>query len=190
MVSNLTPSSQIRPLALHVPDEALTDLRDRLRRTRWPERETVSTDDAADWSQGAPLAYVRELAEAWQAYDWRPVENRLNAHGQATTEIDGVEVHFLHVRSPRPDARPLVITHGWPSSVLEPLEVMDALAQPDDPAQPAFHVVAPSLPGFGFGGRPATTGWSAERTADAWAELMTGSATSASTRPAATGAPG
>ncbi|SER17906.1 Pimeloyl-ACP methyl ester carboxylesterase [Microlunatus flavus] len=156
-----------------MPDEALTDLRDRLRRTRWPERETVSTDDRADWSQGPPLAYVRALVEAWEAYDWRRVEARLNAHGQATTQIDGAEIHFLHVRSPRPDARPLVITHGWPSSVLEPLEVMDALADPGDPAQPAFHVVAPSLPGFGFGGRPSSTGWSAERTADAWAELMT-----------------
>ena len=169
---SITASEQIRPFELHVPDEALDDLRDRLRRTRWPERETVSAEDQASWRQGPPLAYVRELAQAWQAYDWRRVEAALNSHGQASTTIDGQEVHLLHVRSPRPDARPLVITHGWPSSVLEPLAVMDALANPDDD-QPAFHVVAPSLPGFGFGSRPGTTGWSAERTADAWAELMT-----------------
>jgi epoxide hydrolase len=164
---------EVRPFELHVPEEALDDLRDRLRRTRWPERETVSTDAGRSWRQGPPLAYVRELVESWLAYDWRRVESALNAHGQATTTIDGEQIHLLHVRSPRPDARPLVITHGWPSSVLEPLAVMDALANPADTDQPAFHVVAPSLPGFGFGSRPASTGWSAERTSDAWSELMT-----------------
>ncbi len=173
LVSNPHLNDEVRPFVLHVPDEALDDLRERLRRTRWPERETVTAAAGDSWEQGPPLAYVHELVEAWLAYDWRPVEAALNAHGQAATEIDGQEVHLLHVRSPRPDARPLVITHGWPSAVLEPLAVMDALANPADDDQPAFHVVAPSLPGYGFGSRPSRTGWNTERTADAWAELMT-----------------
>jgi pimeloyl-ACP methyl ester carboxylesterase len=167
-------TADVRPFALHVPEEALEDLRERLRRTRWPEAETVArADGALDWSQGPPLAYVRALVDHWAtAYDWRRVETALNAHGQALTEVDGLDLHLLHVRSSRSDARPLVITHGWPSSVLEPLEVMDALAEPSDPDLPAFHVVAPSLPGFGFGARPTTTGWDVDRTADAWVELM------------------
>jgi pimeloyl-ACP methyl ester carboxylesterase len=164
---------QVEPLQLHVPEAALDDLRDRLRRTRWPERETVGRADELDWSQGPPLAYVADLVEDWQCYDWRRTESELNAHGQSVTAIDGLDIHLLHVRSPRADARPLVITHGWPSSVIEPLQVMDALTDPGDPDLPAFHVVAPSLPGFGFGARPTTTGWNAARTADAWAELMT-----------------
>jgi pimeloyl-ACP methyl ester carboxylesterase len=167
-------SADVRPLALHVPQDALDDLRDRLLRTRWPEAETVArADGTLDWSQGPPLAYVRALVDHWAtAYDWRRVEAALDAHGQALTEVDGLDVHLLHVVSPRPDARPLVITHGWPSSVLEPLEVMDALADPGDDDLPAFHVVAPSLPGFGFGGRPTTNGWDVVRTAEAWVELM------------------
>ena len=167
-------TADVRPFALHVPEEALEDLRERLRRTRWPEAETLArADGVLDWSQGPPLAYVRTLVDHWAtAYDWRQVEAALNAHGQALTEIDGLDVHLLQVTSPRPDARPLVITHGWPSSVLEPLAVMDALADPGDPDLPAFHVVAPSLPGFGFGGRPTATGWDVDATADAWVELM------------------
>ncbi|MGI3783824.1 MAG: epoxide hydrolase family protein [Janthinobacterium lividum] len=167
-------ASDVRPFTLHVPQDDLDDLRARLRRTRWPEAETVARSDGAlDWSQGPPLAYVRDLVEHWAtAYDWRRVEDALHAHGQALTEVDGLDLHLLHVRSPRPDARPLVITHGWPGSVLEPLAVMDALADPGDDGLPAFHVVAPSLPGFGFGGRPTTTGWDVDRTADAWVELM------------------
>lgn len=167
-------TTDVRPYVLHVPDEALADLRDRLRRTRWPEAETVTMQDGGpDWSQGPPLSVMRALVEHWgTAYDWRRVESALNAHGQALTEVDGLDVHLLHVRSPRRDARPLVITHGWPSSVLEPLAVMDALADPASPELPAFHVVAPSLPGFGFGARPATTGWDVDRTADAWVEVM------------------
>jgi epoxide hydrolase len=158
----------IRPLHLEVPETELEQLRERLRHSRFPESETVD-----DWSQGVPLAVLTEFVRHWiDGYDWRRVERELNAHGQALTEIDGLDVHFLHVRSPRPDARPLIITHGWPSSVLEPLQVMDELANPADPAAPAFSVVAPSLPGFGFGGTPDRTGWSVERTADAWAELM------------------
>ncbi len=133
----------------------------------WPDRR-----GSLDWSQGPPLAYVTELVEGWRRYDWRRVESALNARGQGLTEIDGLSIHFLQVRSTRADARPLVLTHGWPSSVLEPLEVMDALANPPQPDLPAFHVVAPSLPGFGFGGKPTATGWDVDRTADAWAELM------------------
>lgn len=134
----------------------------------------ATADGPPDWSQGPPLSYVAEQVEAWrETYDWRRLESELNAHGQALIEIDGLDIHFLHVRSPRPDARPLIITHGWPSSVIEPLEVMDALARPgDDYDLPAFHVVAPSLPGFGFGGKPRKTGWDVNRTADAWVELM------------------
>ena len=166
-------SDSVRPLRLHVPEDALTDLRDRLGRTRWPEAETVRAPGGPpDWSQGAPLDYVRALAAAWPDHDWRKLEGRLNAHGQGLTLIDGLDVHFLHVVSPRPDARPLILTHGWPGSVLEPLEVMDALANPPDAGLPAFHVVAPSLPGYGFGGRPEAPGWSVNRTADVWAVLM------------------
>lgn len=167
-------STDVRPFTLRVPEQDLQDLRERLRRTRWPEAETVRTPGGGpDWSQGPPLAFVRELAEHWASgYDWRRVEDALAAHGQALTEVDGLDLHLLHVRSSRPDARPLVLTHGWPSSVLEPLEVLDALAEPDDDERPAFHVVAPSLPGFGFGGRPAAPGWDVDRTADAWVELM------------------
>ncbi len=166
-------TTDVRPLVLRVPEAALDDLRERLRRTRWPEAETVArADGTSDWSQGPPLAYVRDLAAYWAGtYDWRRVETALNTHGQALTEVDGLDVHLLHVRSPRADARPLVLTHGWPSSVLEPLAVVDALADPSDD-QPAFHVVAPSLPGFGFGGRPTAPGWDVDRTADAWVELM------------------
>ncbi len=173
MPSVPTGDRALRPLTLHVGPEVLEDLRDRLERTRFPEPETVSAPGGGpDWSQGPPLDLVRELVEVWLRHDWRRVEARLNAHGQAVTEIDGLDIHFLHVRSPRADARPLVITHGWPSCVLEPLEVMDALADPSGPGLPAFHVVAPSLPGFGFGGKPSTTGWDVNRTADAWVELM------------------
>ena len=163
----------VRPFELRVPQEALADLRDRLERARWPEAETTAGDGGpADWSQGPPLDYIRTLADEWKAYDWRQVENRINAHGHGRARIDGLDIHFLHTRSPRTDARPLVVTHGWPGSVLEPLEVMDALANPPDPGLPAFHVVAVSLPGYGFGGKPAAPGWNVDRTADAWAELM------------------
>ena len=170
----MTAASSIRPLQLAIPEPELEDLRDRLRRARWPEAETVATQaGSADWSQGPPLSYLSELARYWaDDYDWRRVESELNAHGQGLTEIDGLDIHFLHVRSDRPDARPLVLTHGWPSSVIEPLEVIDALVAPASNDEPAFHVVAPSLPGFGFSGRPTTTGWTVARTADAWVELM------------------
>ena len=164
----------VQEFAVHVPQEALDGLRKRLVHARWPEAETVATtEEPGDWSQGPPLAYVRRMVGHWaETYDWRRVESELNSHGQAMTRIDDLDVHLLHVRSPRSDARPLVLTHGWPSSVLEPLEVMDALADPAGDHLPAFHVVAPSLPGFGFGGKPTTTGWDVDRTADAWVDLM------------------
>jgi pimeloyl-ACP methyl ester carboxylesterase len=167
-------SDQVRPFHLHVPEADLEDLRERLRRTRLPEAETVTGPDGApDWSQGPPRGYVADLVEYWaEEYDWRRLERELDDHGQWLTELDGLDIHFLHVRSSRPDARPLVLTHGWPSSVLEPLAVIRELAEPASPQAPAFHVVAPSLPGFGFSGRPSSPGWTVERTADAWAELM------------------
>lgn len=166
-------SEPLRPFKLHVPEEALADLRSRLAQTRWPEAETVGSPAAPDWSQGPPLEYMQRLVEVWRDdYDWRRLETQLNAHGQALATLDGLDIHLLHVRSPRPDARPLVLTHGWPGALVEPLEVMDALAHPTDPEVPAFHVVAPSLPGFGFGGKPAAPGWNVDRTADAWVELM------------------
>lgn len=164
--------TQIRPFTLAVPQAQLDDLNRRLNQTRWPERETVD-----DWSQGTPLAALQDLVAYWQdGYDWRRCEARLNALGQFTTEIDGLEVHFIHVRSPNPDAMPLVITHGWPGSVIEFMGVIEQLADPErfgGKAEDAFHVVAPSLPGFGFSGKPAATGWGVERIGRAWGELMT-----------------
>jgi pimeloyl-ACP methyl ester carboxylesterase len=157
----------MNPFRVEVPDAELADLRDRLRRTRWPDAEPVD-----DWSQGVPLAYLRELCEYWATeYDWRATERRLNALPQFRTEIDGVGIHFLHVRSPHANALPLVLTHGWPGSVLEFEKVIWPLTQPDDPAD-AFHVVVPSLPGYGFSDRPTEPGWTVRRIAAAWRELM------------------
>jgi epoxide hydrolase len=162
---------EILPFRIEVPDAELADLRWRLRQTRWPEREPV-----ADWSQGVPLAYLRGLCDYWaDSYDWRATEARLNALPQFRTEIDGLRVVFAHARSPRPDALPLILTHGWPGSVVEFLKVIGPLA---DPAAyggndgDAFHVVCPSLPGYGFSGKPERTGWGVERIARAWAVLM------------------
>ena len=161
----------ITPFLLDVPEGDLEDLRDRLRRTRWPEAETVD-----DWSQGIPLAYVQELCNSWaDEYDWRATEARLNALPQFRTELDGLGIHFLHVRSPHPGALPLVITHGWPGSVVEFLKVIGPLTDPTahgGDAADAFHLVCPSLPGYGFSGRPARPGWGVERIARAWARLM------------------
>ena len=159
------------PFRLAVPDAELADLRDRLRRTRWPEAETVD-----DWSQGIPLAYVQELCAHWaDGYDWRSTEARLNALGQERVVIDGLGIHLLHVRSPHPDALPLVLTHGWPGSVVEFLDVIGPLTDPPahgGDAADAFHVVCPSLPGYGFSDKPTAPGWNVERIARAWAELM------------------
>lgn len=157
----------VTPFRLAVPDAELDDLRERLARTRWPEAETVD-----DWAQGPPLRHVRELCAYWaREYDWRVVEARLNHLGQFRTEIDGLGIHFLHVRSRHPGALPVVLTHGWPGSVVEFLDAIERLVDPPDPAD-AFHVVCPSLPGYGFSDRPAGPGWTVQRTAAAWAALM------------------
>lgn len=159
--------TQIRPFTLAIPQSQLDDLNTRIDLTRWPEKEAVD-----DWSQGTPLDQLQDLVGYWRrGYDWRRCEARLNALGQFITEIDGLDIHFLQVRSPRADALPLVITHGWPGSVIEFMGVIEALANPGDDSQ-AFHVVAPSLPGFGFSGKPARTGWGVEKIARAWGELM------------------
>jgi epoxide hydrolase len=157
----------VTPYRIDVPEADLADLRDRLRRTRWPEPETVD-----DWSQGVPLAYLRDLCDYWAGgYDWRRLESRLNAIPQLRVEIGGLGIHVLHARSPHPGALPLVLTHGWPGSIVEFLKVIGPLTDPPDPAD-AFHVVCPSLPGYGFSDKPATAGWGVQRIAAAWAELM------------------
>ena len=161
----------IRPFRIHVAERQLADLRRRLAATRWPERETVS-----DQSQGVQLATMKELARYWQTtYDWRKVEARLQALPQFTTSIDGVDIHFIHVRSKNPNALPVIITHGWPGSVIEELKIIDPLTNPaahGGSASDAFNVVIPSLPGYGFSGKPTTTGWDPERIARAWVVLM------------------
>jgi len=158
---------EVIPFTVDVPDEDLADLRQRLIRSRWPETATVP-----DWSQGVPLAWLRDLCAYWaETYEWRRLERRLNALPQFTTELDGLGIHFIHVRSPHPGALPLVLTHGWPGSVVEFLDVIEPLVHPSDPAD-AFHVVCPSLPGFGFSGKPTAPGWGPARVARAWADLM------------------
>ncbi|MBK3530683.1 alpha/beta fold hydrolase [Streptomyces sp. MBT67] len=159
----------------HATDADLDDLRARLAAARLPEAETVrgAPPGPRRWDQGVPLADLAEVVEYWRTgYDWRAFEERLNRMGQFRTTVDGLGIHFLHRRSARPDAVPLLLTHGWPGSVVEFLHVMDELADPQDAEAPAFHVVAPSLPGFGFSERPATTGWGTEKIAAAWVELM------------------
>jgi epoxide hydrolase len=162
---------EVSPFKVSVAQAELDDLRERLRYTRWPDAETV-----ADWSQGVPLTYLRRVCTYWQEqYDWRAAERRLNAVPQFRTEIDGLGIHFLHARSPHPEALPLLLTHGWPGSVLEFLDVLGPLTRPTEfggePAD-AFTVVCPSLPGYGFSDHPTQPGWGVERIADAWAELM------------------
>jgi pimeloyl-ACP methyl ester carboxylesterase len=161
----------IRPFHIDVPDEALADLRRRIAATNWPEKETV-----ADQSQGVPLAMMQKLARHWMTdYDWRRCEAELNALPQFVTEIDGLDIHFLHARSPHDDALPIVVNHGWPGSIIEQLKIIDRLTDPPahgGSAADAFHVVIPSMPGYGFSGKPTGTGWGPERMARAWAELM------------------
>jgi pimeloyl-ACP methyl ester carboxylesterase len=163
--------SEIRPFRIHVPDADLAELRRRVLATRWPDRETVP-----DQSQGIQLAKLQELVRYWgTSYDWRKVEARLNRLPQFTTTIDGVDIHFIHVRSRHPNALPVIITHGWPGSVIEQLEIIDPLTNPTahgGRAEDAFDVVIPSMPGFGFSGKPMDTGWGPERIARTWAELM------------------
>jgi microsomal epoxide hydrolase len=161
----------IEPFRIEIPQADIDDLRDRLARTRWPDELP-----GVGWSYGAPLGYVRELAEHWRtAYNWRRYEARINELPQFTTTIEGAHVHFLHVRSPEPDALPLIITHGWPGSFVEYLELFGPLADPrahGGNAADAFHLVVPTIPGFGFSGPTHETGWSAGRVARAWVELM------------------
>jgi epoxide hydrolase len=164
-------SDEIAEFRIEIPEANLSDLRRRLEHTRWPERETVE-----DWSQGVPLAYMQDLCAYWaDEYDWRATETRLNTLPQFRTVIDGLGIHFLHVRSPHPDALPLVITHGWPGSIIEFLKVIGPLTDPTsygDDAIDAFHVVCPSLPGYGFSDKPVEPGWGIERIAAAWAVIM------------------
>jgi pimeloyl-ACP methyl ester carboxylesterase len=171
MNSNDRSDADIRSFRVEIPQPAVDDLRDRLARTRWPDELA-----GVGWSRGVPLGYLQELAEYWGGgYDWRKHEAVLNELPQFTTVIDGQRIHFLHVRSPEPDALPLIVTHGYPSSVAEFLDVLGPLTDPrahgGDPAD-AFHVVAPSLPGFGFSSPLGGTGWESTRTATAWVELM------------------
>ena len=164
-------TTAISPFRIAVSDDVLEDLRTRLRRTRWPEAELVD-----DWSQGAPLQWIQAVCRYWaETYDWRQREAQLNRFSQFTTEIDGLDIHFVHVRSKHPEARPLIITHGWPGSVVEFHKVIEPLTDPTahgGSAADAFHVVCPSLPGFGFSAKPAATGWGVDRIAKAWAVLM------------------
>lgn len=161
----------VQPFRIAIPEADLDDLKARLARTRFPDRETPD-----DWSQGIPLGYVQELVAYWKnAYDWRRCEAMLNGWPQFTTRIDGLGIHFLHVRSPHANARPLVLTHGWPGSILEFMKVLGPLTDPvahGGDAADAFHVVCPTLPGFGFTDKPTKPGWNIEHIADAWSQLM------------------
>src|SRR6516225_2548240 len=164
-------SGVIEPFSINVSDEVLADLKFRLQRTRWPEAELVD-----DWSQGTPLKWIQDMCRYWaETYDWRAREARLNRFAQFITTIDGLDIHFLHVGSPEPAAMPLLITHGWPGSIVEFMKVIAPLVDPrahgGDPAD-AFCVVCPSLPGFGFSAKPHSTGWGVDRIAAAWATLM------------------
>jgi pimeloyl-ACP methyl ester carboxylesterase len=171
LAATATNDKEIRPFRISIPDEALADLRQRVLATRWPDQETVS-----DRSQGVQLAKLRELVRYWATdYDWRKVEAKLNALPQFITTIDGLDIHFIHVRSRHPNALPVIITHGWPGSIIEQLKVIGPLTDPTaygGRAQDAFDVVIPSMPGYGFSGKPTATGWNPDRIARAWTELM------------------
>jgi pimeloyl-ACP methyl ester carboxylesterase len=164
-------ATAIRPFEVEISDEALDDLRRRIAATQWPEKETV-----ADESQGVQLATIQELARHWMTdYDWRKCEAKLNALPQFITEIDGLDIHFIHVRSQHEDALPLIVSHGWPGSIIEQLKIIDPLTDPTAygaSAADAFDVVIPSMPGYGFSGKPTSSGWGPERMGRAWAELM------------------
>ena len=166
-----TTSDAIRPFRINAPEEDLVDLRRRINATKWPERETVTNE-----SQGVQLATMQQLVHYWQTgYDWRKVEARLNALPQFITEIDGLDIHFIHARSKHEKALPLIVTHGWPGSVIEQLKIIDPLTNPTAhgaSASDAFHLVVPSMPGYGFSGKPTSIGWGPERMGRAWAELM------------------
>lgn len=165
------PSDAIAPFTIAIDEADLIDLRERIARTRWPDRETVD-----DWQQGVPLETAKAVAEHWRTrYDWRRCEAALNARPQFRTTIDGLGIHFLHIRSRHAQATPLLLTHGWPGSVLEFMDSIDGLTDPEahgGTGADAFHLVIPSIPGYGFSDRPTGTGWTIERIADAWAVLM------------------
>jgi pimeloyl-ACP methyl ester carboxylesterase len=164
-------SSDIRPFHVNIPETELIELRRRINATRWPDRETVT-----DSSQGVQLATMQKLARYWATdYDWRKVEAKLNTLPQSITKIDGLDIHFIHVRSKHENALPLIVTHGWPGSIIEQLKIIDPLTNPTAhgaSASDAFHLVIPSMPGYGFSGKPTSTGWGPERIARAWTELM------------------
>jgi pimeloyl-ACP methyl ester carboxylesterase len=165
MISTVETAIEIRPFHVDVPHEALAELRRRIAATQWPEKETV-----ADQAQGVPLAMMQKLARYWMTdYNWRTCEAKLNDLPQFITEIDGLDIHFIHVRSQHEDALPLVVNHGWPGSIIEQLKIIDRLTDPTAhgaSAADAFHVVVPSMPGYGFSGKPTSTGWAPS----AWGE--------------------
>jgi pimeloyl-ACP methyl ester carboxylesterase len=169
--ASVTEDNSIRPFHINVPQEALDDLRRRIAATRWPERETVT-----DSSQGVKLATIQALARYWGTdYDWRKGEAKLNAFPQFVTNIDGLDIHFIHVRSKNPNALPLIVTHGWPGSIIEQLKIIEPLTNPTahgGRAEDSFDVVIPSLPGYGFSGKPTAAGWDPARIARAWVVLM------------------
>jgi pimeloyl-ACP methyl ester carboxylesterase len=164
-------ASSIRPFQFHASEEALTDLRRRIAATQWPDKETVN-----DATQGVQLATMKALARYWERdYDWRKVEAKLNALPQFITEIDGVDIHFIHVRSKHPRALPVIVTHGWPGSIIEQMKIIEPLTNPTahgGSAEDAFDVIIPSIPGYGFSGKPTTTGWGPDRIGRAWLTLM------------------
>src|SRR5258708_38583231 len=169
--TSLGQDTSVRPFSVHVPEKAITDLRRRIQETRWPDKETV-----ADQSQGAQLAKLQELVRYWGGgYDWRKVEAKLNALPQFMTTIDGVDIHFILVRSRHQDALPVIVTHGWPGSVIAQLKIIGPLTDPTaygGKAKDSFDVVIPSLPSHGFSGKPTATGWDPARIARAWVVLM------------------
>ena len=163
--------SEIRSYTINVADEEIERLKSRLEISRFPEKETTD-----DWSQGAPLAYVKNITDYWlNQYDFKRLESRLNKYENLITEIDGVDIHFMHIKSSNADAKPLLLTHGWPGSVVEFLKVIEGLTEPQSlggRTEDAFHLVIPSLPGFGFSGKPTSTGWGVDKIATAWVKLM------------------
>jgi pimeloyl-ACP methyl ester carboxylesterase len=171
MSSTVETAVEVRPFHVDIPDGALDGLRRRIAATNWPQKETVS-----DQSQGVPLAMIQKLARYWMTdYDWRECEARLNALPQFLTEIDGLDIHFIHVRSQHEDALPMIVNHGWPGSIIEQLKIIDRLSDPTAHGgieEDAFHLVIPSMPGYGFSGKPTSTGWGPERMGRAWNELM------------------
>jgi len=163
--------SEITPFTINISEEQIIDLRDRINNTRWAEEECVN-----DWSQGIPLTYVREIADYWaNQYDWRKSEQHLNTFDHYQTNINDLDIHFIHQKSPHPDAYPLIITHGWPGSIIEFHKVIQPLVDPTKhggKAEDAFHVICPSLPGYGFSGKPSVSGWGVEKIAETWDQLM------------------